>query len=160
MQIYKKLPLLAALLLAYNAGYADVQGELIDQGNKLWSENNTAEAETVFRQALSRAPDNARLAQLYLSTNRVHEAIPLFQNAITLTPDDARLFAGLSLAYLHIQEYSKAAMMAEQANQLNPGLQQAQKLSDYIRLKQDVIAADYKMTSHQPPATAVHAVSK
>jgi tetratricopeptide (TPR) repeat protein len=132
------------LAASTSSATADTYSDFIEQGNKFWNENMLDAAEKSFRQAAEQVPEHAdayeRLANLYLVSNRIADSIPLFKHAIMLDPENAKLFAGLSLAYLHQQEYSKANAMANQAKVLDPTLTHADKLIEYIALKQAVMA--------------------
>lgn len=111
----------------------------------LWSEAEKAaqEKEASLLQAIKDDPDNGanytNLAHLYLLTNKTEKAIPAYQEAIIHDGSNPKLFAALSIAYLHQSKYSMAKAMAEQALSLDPEMQQAKKLQEYIVAKEEVI---------------------
>ena len=139
------LPLLLSALGALPAHAGDGAQALIDQGNRLWSENRIEQAEARFKEAIAEAPEDARaharLAALYLTQNRPAEAISAYQEAITHDPENPRLFMGLSIAYLHQQAYGMAAAMAKEALRLDPQMANARKMREYIAAKQAALAA-------------------
>ena len=124
--------------------------ELINEGDKLWSEQKSDEAEQRFLAAIEVDPESSlaqkKLAGLYLSQSRGREAIDALQNAITLKPYDATLFVNLALAYLHQGSFNAAKSMLHQALELKPEMVQAVKLGQYIDMKLDLINSATKAT--------------
>lgn len=154
-----KLLVTILVLMSASVFAVDVSPQ-IDAGNQAWADGNVEEAEAQFRQAIKLNPDvakpYARLAALLLTQNNNIAAIETYKTAITKDPENADLFVGLALAYLHQQSYSLANAMVNQALQLNPELENAQKMQEYIQkkralLQQAPMPADHPNTV--PPAT-------
>jgi tetratricopeptide (TPR) repeat protein len=133
------LAILIAGLFIVPAVQAASTDELISQGTTLWSEGKLDEAEAAFKQALQADPEsskaNERLASLYLTQNKTGEAIAAYQDAIILDSQNADLFVGIAIAYLHKKYYQMAESMVNHAIELDPELQNAQKLKQYIDAK-------------------------
>ena len=152
--------LLSLLLIGLSSGSVlaapDVQS-LIDTGNRQWSEGKTSEAEISFKQAISADPGSAnaysRLASLYLTENRLDEAISNYQEAIMRDAENPRLFLAVSVAYLHQAHYEMAQAMVQQALELDPQLEDALKVQEYIRIKQKTLKeAERTEQSDKPEA--------
>lgn len=130
--------LIAAAALAGSLAWA--QAPQPGQGSEAaLTEQQQAVEKTLKQQVADRPGDadaRARLAGFYLSTNQAAPAIEAYQDAITLRPEDPRLFLGLAIAYLHAGHHSMARAMTEQALQLDPHLNNAAKLREYIDRKQ------------------------
>jgi len=148
--MFKKIvfSLLFFLSSGLSAMAADSVQSLIDEGNRLWSQNQLEAAEAQFKQAIAMDADAslayARLAGLYLTSNRSAEAIPLYQQAIMHDPENPKLFMGLSIAYLHQAEYGMAREMAQEALRLDPKLKNAEKMREYIDAKEAALASTAK----------------
>ena len=108
------------------------------------SEAKAAKQEALLLKTIEQNPESkvahANLANLYLANNKTKKAIGAYQNAIIVDPNNAKLFAGLSIAYLHQSKYSMAKAMAEQAVELDPNMEHAKKIQEYITKKEAVIA--------------------
>lgn len=76
-----------------------------------------------------------QLASLYLAQNKTEQAVDPYQTAITLDPENPALFVGICLAYLHQGFFSRSHAMCSHALKLDPQLENAQKLQDYIDAK-------------------------
>lgn len=130
-----------ASLIIFTSLQASTLNQLITEGNTLWSQGKLDEAEEQFLKALKIDPESSlahtRLANFYLTQNKIPEAIEEFQNAITSDPENASLFVGIAIAYLHQKYYQMAESMVNHAIQLNPELENAQKLKTYIDAKKD-----------------------
>lgn len=117
---------------------------LVEEGNKLWSENKVKEAEAAFREAVEADSEfvagYSRLAAVLVVQNRSAEAVQAYQSAIMLAPENARLFASLSIAYLHMGHHQMAQAMASHALELDPDMDHAKDISKYIDAKMKVIA--------------------
>lgn len=132
-----------ASVFVFTAAQASTSAELISAGNNFWSQGKLAEAEAEFKKALAINPEssaaNERLASLYLTQNKTSEAIEAYQEAITRDPENANLFIGIAIAYLHKQYYQMAESMVNHAMELNPELENAQKLQQYIDAKKQLM---------------------
>ena len=130
--------LIAAATLAGSLAWAQAPQPGQGSGDALTAQQQAVE-KTLKQQAADRPGDadaRARLAGFYLSSNQTVLAIEAYQDAITLRPDDPRLFLGLAIAYLHAGHHAMARAMTEQALQLDPHLNNAAKLREYIDRKQ------------------------
>ena len=129
---------------------------LLQQGNKAWSEQKMEQAEQDFRKAIELSPDSAQahaiLAGLLQTMNRGTEAIDEYQTAITLDPENPRLFVALAISYLHQQRYGMAQAVANEALRLDPEMENAKKLVEYIEAKEDVLkrAASVDVSGQAP----------
>jgi cytochrome c-type biogenesis protein CcmH/NrfG len=125
---------------ALTVGLARAQAPLPEQHADTAMTAQQQAAEKRLKLAVTDHPGDAdaraRLAGLYLLSNRVDLAIEAYQDAITLKPEDPRLFLGLALAYLHAGHHSMARAMTEQALALDPQLDNAARLREYIERKQ------------------------
>jgi tetratricopeptide (TPR) repeat protein len=165
------LALFCGLLLMSSAEAASTE-DYINAGNNFWSEAKLDKAEIEFKKAIDSSPDSSfaheRLANLYLTMNKSADAVEEFQHAIMLDAENPKLFIGISIAYLHQKYYQMAQAMASRALELDPDLQNAQKLKQYIDAKQNLVSqansatdsehADIQETSvqqmgHSLPAT-------
>ena len=138
---------------------ADTQTTTVTACDALWQDNKLTEAESCFRdaaaaEAVSPTP-YARLGALLLTLNRNEEAIDNYQEAIQRAPEQPELFLGIAIAYLHQSQFSRAHAMVGQALALNPDLEQAQKLSEYLAKKQESLdqAADQAPGESAVPQT-------
>ena len=153
------------------AAQSDEVTMLLQQGNKAWSEQNMEQAEQDFRKAIELNPDSSQahavLAGLLQTMNRGTEAIDEYQTAITLDPENPRLFVALAISYLHQQRYSMAQAVANEALRLDPEMENAKKLVEYIEAKEEVLtrassadlsgqgpAASEGLPAGHPPASA------
>ena len=132
-----------ALLIGGNASATNVDS-LLMEGNTAWAAKNIELAEQKYREAIAldpeSAPARARLAGLLASNNRNKEAIEAYKEAIMADPENARLFVGIAIVFLHEQSYQSANAMVARALQMDPNMENAQKLSLYIAKKQEVLA--------------------
>ncbi len=144
----KKISLLTTILsvcffLASGAWASDDTTKMIEEGNRIWSENKTEEAEASFRKAIEAEPESAkayeRLGALLLMQTKNEEAVAAYQEAIIRNPGNAKNFAALSIAYLHMGYHRMAQSMAKQAVELDPDMKHAQDITKYIdaKLKHD-----------------------
>ena len=136
---------------------SDEVTQLLQQGNKAWSEQNMEQAEKEFRKAIELNPDSAQshavLAGLLQTMNRGTEAIDEYQTAITLDPENPRLYIALSISYLHQQSYGMAQAVANEALRLDPEMANAKKLVEYIEAKEEMLESAAKADiSDQAPA--------
>ncbi|HYQ71823.1 MAG TPA: tetratricopeptide repeat protein [Gammaproteobacteria bacterium] len=150
------------LLLAATAGAAGVDN-LVEAGNRLWTEGDLVQAEATYREAISLEPGtalpHARLAGLLLSQNRNDEARTEYQNAIMNDPEDPGLFLALAIVYLHEKSYSNARAMVDMAMELDPGKADAVKLHQYITSRmgnQEGIPGETAEAPLVAPQDAVH----
>ena len=137
------IPFIFSLLIPAAWASTDAPA-MIDEGNKLWSENKTVEAEASYKKAIAADPESAiaysRLGALMLMQNRGLEAVDAYQAAITKAPDNASYFAALSIAYLHMGYHEMALTMANQAAKLDPDMKHAKDISKYIDAKLERMA--------------------
>ena len=116
--------------------WAATVDSLIESGNRFWSEGKLEQAESTFREAIELYPEaslpHARLAGLLLSQQRNDEARSEYQQAIMNDPEDPALFLALAIVYLHAKSYSEAQAMVDAALELQPGLENALKLQEYV----------------------------
>lgn len=156
------LVVLALLLMATPVFAAPAVGELLAQARTAWQAGHFDQAEEAFRQAIAADPDSsdahARLASFYLSRQRSGDAIAEYQDAIINDPENAKLFVGLAIAYLHQQSYGMAQAMVARALELNPGLANARKLSEYVEAKQRLISEAHG--GEHPASTSMDAGEK
>ena len=140
----KKISLLTTILsvcflFASGAWASDDTSEMIEEGNRLWSENKTEEAEASYRKAIEADPESAtayeRLGALLLMQTKNEEAVDAYQEAIIRDPDNAKNFAALSIAYLHMGYHRMAQSMAKQDAELDPDMKHAQDITKYIEAK-------------------------
>ena len=152
-----------ALLLAgvcYSTlSFADVNQD-ISKGNKLWVDGKLDEAATVFTAATKAYPESAlaheRLGALLLTQQKLDESIDAYQNAIVNDPKNPKLFISLSLVYLHQQSYAKANGMVVQALSLDPEMEQAKKMAEYIAKKRKMLDEANKATQAAHEAQGAH----
>ena len=137
---------IVAVLLAvfYTAPVmAEDVDNLVEAGNKFWSEGKLEQAESTFREAIELDPGavlpHARLAGLLLSQHRNDEARIEYQNAIMNDPQDAGLFLALAIVYLHEKSYSNAQAMVDIALELEPDSENALKLQQYVTSRVDTL---------------------
>ncbi|OOZ42680.1 hypothetical protein BOW52_02005 [Solemya elarraichensis gill symbiont] len=127
--------------------------KLLEQGNKLWSENKVEEAEASFKKAIEADPESARayerLGALLLMQTKNEEAVAAYQEAIIRDPDNAKSFAALSIAYLHMGYHEMAQFMARRASELDPELKNAKDISKYIDAKMERMAEASAAEGHQ-----------
>jgi len=154
--------LFLAVLLVAPAGAADVES-LVEAGNNYWSEGNLEQAESNFREAIALDPGaalpHARLAGLLLSQHRNDEARKEYQNAIMNDPKDPNLFLALAIVYLHEKSYSNAQAMVDIALELDPELENAVKLQQYVTTRMDTLEDTDGRASDAPlaiPQDAIH----
>lgn len=138
------LLLFVLALVSAQASAGDKAADLLKQAGALWQAGKLDEAEQTYKRAVTVNPDSpiahARLAAFYLSQRRARDAIPQYQEAITLKPRDPRLFVGIAIAYLHQQSYGMAQAMVDRALELDPSLNNARKLGEYVRARQQLVA--------------------
>ena len=136
--------LFLSMIIVFSAAtaWAASVDSLVDTGNRLWSEGKLEEAESTFREAAELDPDaalpHARLAGLLLSQQRNDEARSAYQQAIMNDPEDPALFLALAIVYLHAKSYSEAQAMVDAALALNPELEDALKLQEYVTARMTV----------------------
>lgn len=145
------------------ATQSDEVTQLLQQGNKAWSEQNMEQAEKDFRQAIELSPDSAQahavLAGLLQTLNRGTEAIDEYQTAITLDSENPKLYVALAISYLHQQRYGMAQAVANEALRLDPEMTNAKKLVEYIDAKEEVLnRASSVDISEQAPAAPTGAM--
>jgi len=133
---------------------ASEYNKLIEEGNRLWAENNIEGAQAAFEKAIqlnSKAPAaHARLAGLWLTNNQNKKAIKAYQNAISADPTNPALFVALGIAYLHEGAYSMSQAMVNQALALDPEHLNGKKLQEYVNKKMEIIAQTSTPTSKVP----------
>lgn len=136
---------------------------LVEAGNKFWSEGKLEQAESTFREAIELDPGaalpHARLAGLLLSQHRNDKARMEYQNAIMNDPQDAGLFLALAIVYLHEKSYSNAQAMVDIALELEPDGENALKLQQYVtsRMGQlETTAGDGSDVPVAIPQDAIH----
>ena len=154
--MYKKIhAVLLSVLLTATAGAAEVNN-LVEAGNKLWSEGKLEEAESTFREAITldsgAALPHARLAGLLLSQHRNDEARTEYQNAILNDPEDPGLFLALAIVYLHEKSYSNAQSMVDAALALDPEMENAEKLQQYMASRMEMFEEAAAASSDAPVA--------
>ena len=137
---FSAMPLLFVLAFPVVMAATDVS-DLIDEGNRSWSENRLEEAEAAFRDAIDSDPEGSvaysRLGALLVIQNRNEEAVTAYQEAIIREPDNANYFAALSIAYLHMGYHEMARSMAMHAAELDPEMKHAKSISKYIDAKRE-----------------------
>lgn len=88
-----------------------------DLGVFAFDEGNYVSAESHFKEAIQKEPDNAYyhhfLGKTYLETKRLEDAIAAFEVAWKLDPDISSLQHDLATAYYDTANYSKAAELLE-----------------------------------------------
>jgi Tfp pilus assembly protein PilF len=156
---------LLGVLLVATARAADVDN-LIEAGNKFWSEGQLEQAESTFREAIELDPEaalpHARLAGLLLSQRRNDEARTEYQNAIMNDPKDPDLFLALAIVYLHEQAYSQAQAMVSVALELDPEGENALQLQQYLATRMARLEQAEEAESASPaaiPQDAIHGSS-
>ena len=154
--------LFLAVLLVAPAGAADVES-LIKAGDTFWAEGKQQQAESSFREAIALDPGaalpHARLAGLLLSQHRNDEARKEYQKAIMNDPEDPNLFLALAIVYLHEKSYSNAQAMVDIALELDPELENAVKLQQYVTTRMDTLEDTDGRASDAPlaiPQDAIH----
>jgi tetratricopeptide (TPR) repeat protein len=164
MKIISTMVLLCLSFVSIAASSPDAFTSMIDEGNKLWSENKAEAAEAAYKKAIQENPESdigySRLGAILLMQNRISDAVDAYQSAINKSPKNARHFTSLSIAYLHLGFHDMALAMANRAKELNPGLKHAEDISKYIDAKVDVLAkaqtADSKAAMPHGDVTTPH----
>ncbi len=83
------------------------------------------------------SPLFARLADLYLASEKENEAMQLCEEGTKFFPDYYAGYLVQGKAYLHFKEYSKARIVLERARELSPFNKTIKKLLEEIPDKQD-----------------------
>lgn len=86
--------------------------ELFESAAQALQSNRLSEAEAGFREVLKREPNNlgalGNLGVLYSRWNRPALAVETYQRALRIAPREPGLLLNLGLAYLKLDDYSKA----------------------------------------------------
>jgi len=148
------LALIAQLALPASAALAADTATLLQQAEAAWAAQDLKLAETRFREATTQDNDSAEawagLAKVLMLENQNTQAIDAYQSAIMASPEDPSLFLGISIAYLHGGEYDAANAMVAQALSLDPSLENAKKLSQYIERKEQQLAETEQQAAALP----------
>lgn len=140
------------------AATAPVSAEqaIFKEADQLWAAKKIDEAIVEYKKIIKEKPDNKlayqRLASIYLLNNKAKDAIPAYQNAIIHDPENPKLFASMSIAYLHLGQYSMAKAMANEAVTLDPSMNNAKKIISYADKKVEMLEQAAKAAKTQMPA--------
>lgn len=97
---------------------------MIIQTNYALDRDHVNEANELFRQYLSRYPDDATMRFNYASLLRKHnrqpEAIEQYSQAIRVIPDFARAYVGIATAYKTVGNYPEALAAYSKAFEIDP----------------------------------------
>lgn len=123
--------------------------------DQLWKAKKIDEAIVEYKKIIKENPNNKlayqRLASIYLLNNKARDAIPAYQNAIIHDPENPKLFASMSIAYLHLSQYSMAKAMANQAVALDPKMENAKKIITYADKKVEMLEQAAKANQAKMP---------
>jgi cytochrome c-type biogenesis protein CcmH/NrfG len=129
---------------------------IFKEADQLWGAKKIDDAIVEYKKIITENPNNKlayqRLASIYLLNNKAKDAIPAYQNAIIHDPENPKLFASMSIAYLHLSQYSMAKAMANQAVALDPTMENAKKIISYADKKVEVLEQAAKAAKTQMPA--------
>ena len=129
----RRCPILITLLM-WLAVVSTTQAQndtesLIQQAQAQSEAGHLEQAASLLNQAIARAPDSSlaftRLGGVQLLQQDYRSGIGNFQQAIMLDDHNADAFIGLSIAYLHLGNYSLARAALKEASRLGPEKQQA-----------------------------------
>lgn len=128
---------------------------IFKKADLLWADKKIDEAIVEYKKIIKEKPDNKiayqRLASIYLLNNKATDAIPAYQNAILHDPQNPKLFASMSIAYLHLGQYSMAKAMANEAVALDPKMENAKKIITYADKKVEMLEQAAKSDQAQMP---------
>lgn len=123
--------------------------------DQLWKAKKIDEAIVEYKKIIKENPNNKlayqRLASIYLLNNKARDAIPAYQDAIIHDPENPKLFASMSIAYLHLGQYSMAKAMANQAVALDPKMENAKKIITYADKKVEMLEQAAKANQAKMP---------
>ncbi len=126
-----------------NSGNIATEQIIFKKADQLWADKKIDEAIIEYKKIIKENPKNKlayqRLASIYLLNNKAKDAIPAYQDAIMHDPENPKLFASMSIAYLHLGQYSMAKAMANEAITLDPSMENAKKIISYADKKVEVL---------------------
>ncbi len=129
---------------------------IFKKADQLWGAKKIDEAIIEYKKIITEQPENKlayqRLASIYLLNNKAKDAIPAYQDAIIHDPKNPKLFASMSIAYLHLGQYSMAKAMANEAVTLDPSMENAKKIIIYADKKVEVLDQAAKAEKSNMPA--------
>lgn len=137
--------------------YAGAHSQMISRSVKEAEPQVVSEQEKLLRAHLASNPESAAahasLAGYLLGQGQTKSSISYFQDAIILNPEEPKYFSALSVAYLHQKRYNMARAMVNEALRLQPEMQQADRILEYLDTKEQVL----KMAQQANPDAVLQA---
>jgi superkiller protein 3 len=126
MELMKRLATVFALAMASQSGLAEAQTleNLLQQGNRAWTERRYVEAEAAYRQAIVLDPKNSRaytnLGDVLDDQKKYVEAEAALRQATALDPKNSRAYIILGVVLMNQKKYVEAEAALRQAIALDP----------------------------------------
>jgi len=147
-----------ALALAFSQAEPIPTQTLFEQATRALSLSNLTQAESLFKQVLTREPNNlgalGNLGVVYSRQNLPVKAVDTYQRALRLAPNEAGLLLNLGLAYLKLDNHSQAKPLFAKLASTNT---QARELHAICQLQTgEIAAARQTLESHLDSPASYH----